>query len=144
MALGDDLSHYTAKSVDACLLVLEARLNSEEQRRDSGELFERELIFAIGLRARVKFILEDFRSVDLNDTEEYCDNGASSMEANDMDGRSKRVVRLACSRWHAADLKSAIEDMDLLRGCVMKHLHLSDAELESLSAKRLHERILEL
>jgi len=128
------------------LLVLEGRLSSENWRPNSNERYERELIYAIGLRVRVKVLLEQFRNVDLNDKDEYCDNGVSSMEQNESERRSKRVVELACNRWGAdgVDLKSDIETVDLLKGCVTKHLHLSDRELKRLSASKLRNLILEL
>ena len=68
------------------------------------------------------------------------------MEKNESERRSKRVVKLACDRWGAdgVDLKSTIETMDLLRGCVTKHLQLSDRALKRLSAWKLRKLILEL
>jgi len=142
----DDISNYTAKAVDACLLVLEGRLNAQPQRPNLDERFERELIVAISLRAQTKAILEEFRGFDLKDKEEYCDNGVSSMEENESERRSRRVVQLACGRWgnDGVDLKSTIEAMDLLKVCVTKHLHLSDDALERLSARKLRKLILDL
>lgn len=124
---------------------MKGRFEDKSWQPKSEQCFERELIFAIGLRARVEAIREEFRGVDL-ETEEYCDNGVSAMANNGTVERSKRVVQLACNRWRHDDagLKSAIESMDLLKECVKRNLRLSEDELRSLDGTQLRKLILKL
>jgi len=141
-----DMDNWNVKSVDESLRLLEENLSAESPwKQCSEDFFERVLIFAIGLRSRIKTISEEFDGVDLvKDKDEYCDCGVSSMEANDTVNRSKRVVKLACERWPTdAALKDAILSMKLLKNSVMRWFCLSEEGLEDLPGCEIRQMMLD-
>lgn len=140
----DDIGRWSLSSVAECLRVLEKCLGDESFRPNTNDFFERALIFALGLRARVKSIEEEFRDVDLSQTEEYCDNGVSTMAKNGTVQLSARIVTMASNRCssNAGGLKSKVLCHKLLKGCVMKCLHLAEDALMRIDAGELRQLIL--
>ena len=78
--------------MDRCLRMLEECLLTGVDR--PPDFLERALTFALVLRARVLSIEREFSEFDLSQTEEYCDNGVSSMAADRVTDRSAGVVEM--------------------------------------------------
>jgi len=140
----DDIGRWNLRSVAECLRTLEKCLGDESFRPTNNDFFERALIFALYARQRVKSIEEEFRDVDLTQTEEYCDNGVSTMADNGTVPLSARVVKLASNRcsFNADELKSKILRHELLKDCVVKRLHLAEDALGDIDAEKLRQLIL--
>ena len=139
----DDIAIWNLKSVHACLGVLEKCLGDRIDRPSAhDDFFERSLIIALLLRARINAIVEEFR--DLDGTDDYCANGVTCMALPDMVELSKRVLALACSRCGTTidGLKSRILLHGLLKACVEERLRLTKPDLEDIKPEKLQKMIL--
>ena len=137
-----DIAQWSLASVDRCLRMLEECLNTDVDR--TPDFLERALSIAIVLRARVLSIEREFSGFDLSQTEEYCDNGVSSMAANRVTDRSAGVIELACNRCCAceAGLLSFILGHEMLKEQVMKCLSLSEFQLKRLDDNEIRTMVL--
>ena len=140
-----DIGQWSVASVYSCLQVLEKCLLDDERESPFDDFYERTLIFALGLRARILSIEDDFRDFDFSQTDDYCDSGASSMVATGVVSLSIYVVKLACTRCyaHAHGLVSGISSHEMLKVHLMKCLRLSEEVLFLLNADEILKTILE-
>ena len=127
-----DIAHWNVASVDRCLRILEKCLREDAVQPPIDDFLERTLTFALVLRARVLSIEHEFSDVDFSQTDEYCDNGVSSMANKGVSERSVRVVQLACTRCgaHEDGLKLVILGHKLLKVHLMECLNLSEDVLQ--------------